>query len=192
MKRDPMERFLSFVRIDVDGCWIWTGYITPDGYGQFWADGTNHRAHKWIYEQTHGPVPSGRELDHFRCDKRACAHPDHVRSVTTRENVLRGRGSAARKRAQTHCVNGHEFDEDNTYIRLNGARSCIACQRERQRARYITRARRVPTHCPQGHPYTPENTRVYWTKQGRRKTRCRTCHREKSRARRRELARSVA
>jgi hypothetical protein len=34
------------------------------------------------------------------------------------------------------------------------------------------------THCPQGHPYSPENTSV---RDGQRH--CRTCHRERERAR---------
>lgn len=35
----------------------------------------------------------------------------------------------------THCINGHKFDEANTYWRKTGGRSCRACAREKTAAR---------------------------------------------------------
>jgi len=37
---------------------------------------------------------------------------------------------------RTHCKNGHEFTEDNTWVEANGHRHCRACHRERSRAAY--------------------------------------------------------
>jgi hypothetical protein len=42
------------------------------------------------------------------------------------------------------------------------------------------------THCPHGHAYTPENTLVFRTRHGLQR-RCRTCHAERERLRRRGL-----
>jgi hypothetical protein len=42
-------------------------------------------------------------------------------------------------REQTHCKNGHPFDEANTHYRPNGRRWCRACSRERARASYVPR-----------------------------------------------------
>lgn len=39
------------------------------------------------------------------------------------------------------------------------------------------------THCPQGHEYTPENTRLMRQRHGGPGRICRTCHRERARAR---------
>jgi hypothetical protein len=36
-------------------------------------------------------------------------------------------------REKTHCLNGHEFDPENTYITTRGERSCRTCHREYQR-----------------------------------------------------------
>ena len=35
---------------------------------------------------------------------------------------------------KTHCLRGHEFTEENTWLRIDGARCCRACARERMRA----------------------------------------------------------
>jgi hypothetical protein len=41
----------------------------------------------------------------------------------------------ARKRAQTRCIHGHEFNEHNTYISKKGHRQCRACRNNSQRER---------------------------------------------------------
>jgi hypothetical protein len=122
------------------GCWLWTGSHDRNGYGQF----NKTTAHRWVFEKLRGPLPPGDELDHL-CRVRSCVNPDHLEPVSRRENVLRGTSNAVMHAAKTHCVNGHPFDETNTYMRprRSGAtsRSCRACttaaqarQRERRRA----------------------------------------------------------
>lgn len=74
------------------GCWLWL-LSTCDGYGQTW-DGTIKKvrlAHVVNYEKKYGPVPKGKELDHFVCDTRRCCNPDHVKPVSHLANVRRGR-----------------------------------------------------------------------------------------------------
>jgi len=39
----------------------------------------------------------------------------------------------------THCLHGHEFTEQNTYLTPEG-RECLACKRRRQRE-YVQRKR---------------------------------------------------
>jgi hypothetical protein len=43
-------------------------------------------------------------------------------------NVLRGFGSSAQKARQTHCIRGHEFTAENTYLSKKG-RNCRTCMR---------------------------------------------------------------
>lgn len=50
-------------------------------------------------------------------------------SAEARERLWR------KRREQTHCKNGHAFDEANTYFRPTGGRICRACNRARQQAR---------------------------------------------------------
>lgn len=112
----------SYTVRNVDGCLIWTGRVGPDGYGR-----CGHKsAHRRVYEALVGPIPAGLELDHL-CRTRLCVEPTHLEPVTHAENIRR------RYRLQTHCVNGHEFNGVNTYMRPTGHRDCRECIRRRAR-----------------------------------------------------------
>lgn len=50
---------------------------------------------------------------------------------------------------------------------------------QRENIRRGRSAQREKTHCPSNHEYTPENTRMFGNRRG-----CKTCHRERERARR--------
>ncbi|MEU2674187.1 HNH endonuclease [Streptomyces sp. NPDC007164] len=102
---------------------------------------TTHRA---SYELHFGSVPEGLVLDHTchnrdeSCPGGACVHhrcinPHHLEAVTQAENVHRSHKSPSALQArQTHCKNGHPFDEVNTYYSPAGSRVCRECRR-RQR-----------------------------------------------------------
>jgi hypothetical protein len=133
-----LRRFTAKVSLDLDsGCWLWTA-SKSGGYGQFMPGprGTRPtRAYVVAYEHFVGPIPLGLELDHL-CRTRACCNPAHLEPVTHRENVLRGESPHAANARKTHCVNGHPFDERNTYRRKdkeNGRRQCRACCQARRR-----------------------------------------------------------
>ncbi|NED52837.1 HNH endonuclease, partial [Micromonospora aurantiaca] len=72
--------------------------------------------------------------DHL-CRNRACVNVTHLEIVTNRINILRGETLQAANAAKTHCIRGHEFTPENTYVK-NGGRDCRTCARERQRETY--------------------------------------------------------
>lgn len=121
-------------RPDLGACWLWTGWCNSHGYGGFTDGGRQVGAHVWAWEQEHGPVADGLELDHL-CRVRSCARPSHMEAVTHRLNMLRGETVAAEAAARDVCVNGHAFTSENTYLRPSGKRDCRACNAARQRAR---------------------------------------------------------
>jgi hypothetical protein len=147
--RKPLaERF--WLKVDKDGpapehrpelgpCWLWTAGKDHHGYGVFWAHGRSTSAHRAAYELLIGPVPDGLDLDHVchndsgcagaaTCLHRRCVNPDHLEAVTTRENILRGVSPSALSARKTHCLRGHEFTPENTYVKPSGIRECRTCR----------------------------------------------------------------
>ncbi len=140
------EQFEAQYEVADNDCWLWTGPIDADGYGHMMVLGGSVRAHRLSYELYVGPVSEGLVLDHL-CRSRACVNYAHLESVTSGENVLRGESPSAQNARKSQCVNGHPFDEENTYAH-NGERHCRECRRivsrntatERQR-RYRARSK---------------------------------------------------
>jgi hypothetical protein len=141
--RPPLERFFEHIEIDpVTDCWLWTGSITPNGYGQFFDGEKLVTAHRWLYGQMVEAVLDDADADHLchnrdltcaggsTCRHRRCSNPEHIEPTTHLENVRRGRGGAY-WRAKTHCPQGHEYTEANTYI-YKGRRVCRQCNRDAQ------------------------------------------------------------
>jgi hypothetical protein len=119
------ERFWSQVDM-TDSCWFWVGRVNVYGYGQFYSNGRNVMAHRWSYEDNYGFIPDGLEIAQL-CRVRNCVNPEHLEAVTGQENRRR------RLELITHCPNGHEYIEENTYISPNNGRFCRTCSKERAR-----------------------------------------------------------
>lgn len=178
---EPLERFIDKVRFGE--CWIWEGKHLGSGkaYGGFFVRKVQGKAvfayaHRWAYEQWVSPIPRGTEIDHL-CRETLCVRPEHLEAVTHRENVLRGESLSARRARVTHCPNGHEYTEGNTYISSKNQRHCRTCEKNRAAAKRGPRPphyRTLLTHCKQGHPFEGDNLVI--RPNGNRA--CRTCRRE--------------
>ena len=124
------------------GCWIWIGVVDRLGYGAMEIDGRKAMAHRVSHILSKGDIPPGLTIDHL-CRNRRCVNPAHLEAVPHRVNVLRGHGIAAKRATQTHCVNGHEFTPENTYLYRGRYRSCRDCGNRRNRE---FRARQTASH----------------------------------------------
>lgn len=121
-------RLMERVVDTASGCTEWTGSTNGNGYGIIGLDGGNAYVHRVSWEMHRGPIADGLTIDHL-CRNTLCINPDHLEPVTLEENIRR------RAEAQTHCANGHEFTEENTYRWKGATRSCRACAAEHERAR---------------------------------------------------------
>ena len=106
------------------GCWLIQSPLDKDGYfiGSF--HGKSVRAHRKIYEIVMGKILKGLVIDHL-CKNRNCCNSEHLEVVTVKINTNRGKNFRSSK---THCIHGHEFTSQNTYIAKNGSRHCQICR----------------------------------------------------------------
>lgn len=75
-----------------DGCWNWTAFIGPDGYGRFMINQVPHLAHRVSFQRSFGEIPAGMEIDHI-CHNRICVNPTHLRIATHAQNNQNPQGA---------------------------------------------------------------------------------------------------
>jgi hypothetical protein len=149
------DRFWSKVdKSNADGCWLWIAAKDRDGYGSFWLEGKQQRAHRLAFALLNPgvEVPDGLVVRH-ECDNPTCVR--HLLLGTPLQNdmdrVARGRsatgdlngsrkyperlvrGAASPSYRPNECRNGHPIEK--RYVSSSGERRCTECQRQR-RARY--------------------------------------------------------
>lgn len=108
-------------QVNTDDCHLYAGRINHGGYaiGRFYDPVTkgkkSYRIHRLVYESVYGSIPKGLVLDHL-CRVRYCINPEHLEAVTRAENNRRGFGISSMHSKKTHCIHGHEFTVENTYM----------------------------------------------------------------------------
>lgn len=97
-RKSAEARIRENIFIDEEkGCWMFWGALDKDGYGQISDAGHTVRVHKVMYEIKYGPIAEGLIAGHL-CDEkypkdskhyRKCCNPDHIKPMSTKENIQR-------------------------------------------------------------------------------------------------------
>lgn len=135
----PQQRFWKKVNrtTNHNDCWEWQGATNSRNYGTLVADKKAWLAHRYSYTINKGQIPHGYQIMHT-CDNTKCVNPNHLTAATQKTNMkdMVNKGRHAEHKT-THCPQGHEYTEENTYRRPSrpNQRLCRTCIRNRNKQR---------------------------------------------------------
>ena len=83
-----MNRFDEKIAYEPNtGCHLWMAGCDMDGYGRFYYEGEDWKAHRFSWFLEHGPIPDGMQVLHI-CDVRSCVNDEHLFLGTHDDNMI--------------------------------------------------------------------------------------------------------
>ena len=130
---DSMRFQKKYIPEPNSGCWLWLGALGSSGsrgifYPRIRVGKKISPAHAIACTAVNGERPSAKDEPDHICLNPQCVNPSHLEWVSHRENVRRGRSIFSENMRKTHCLNGHEFTKENTWVEKNGFRHCTKCR----------------------------------------------------------------
>ncbi len=116
-----------------DECWEWLAGKNSRGYGAFKLNKKTVTASRISWSLLNGEISSDIFVCHS-CDNPSCVNPNHLFTSDNQGNVDDMiRKKRHQNQVKTHCKNGHEFTEENTYLSPRTKwRNCRKCERVRK------------------------------------------------------------
>lgn len=99
----------------------------------------SHEVHRFVALAFLGPKPEGMEVRHLNGDKMDPRAANLIYGTRSENGLDKRQHGVDRNAAKTHCSNGHEFNEENTYVLASrpNTRYCRPCSHARSRAYYL-------------------------------------------------------
>jgi hypothetical protein len=145
IKEESLIRLLRKINFDGPrGCWLWTGYCHPSGYGGATVGGKGVLVHRFLWSVLTGnPTPRSIDLHHKTeeptlCVGPQCCNPQHLEPlsraahyVVSPTNITHSEWTGSR------CSAGHDItNPESVYVNpKTGKRKCKACNNEWQKSR---------------------------------------------------------
>lgn len=131
--QQQFNNFNSKIDKKDNGCWEWLGYKNERNYGTFPLRNHSSGKETWITHRLSyllfvGRIKKDFQIDHL-CMNKSCVNPDHLESVTAKENTRRYKATVKQKQI---CVHGHS----EYIISPKGKRYCGVCNRIRANKYY--------------------------------------------------------
>ena len=80
------KRIVDKITYPSNGCWLFSGSLTHNGYGQIKLNRKTTRVHRYSYELFNGNIDNNLLVLH-KCDTRNCMGPDHLFLGTSKDNT---------------------------------------------------------------------------------------------------------
>ena len=101
----PLQRIMEKITpLTECGCWVYDGSVDKNGYARIKIGSRCALAHRTVWEELHGKLPSISVKVRHSCDIRCCVNPDHLSIGSQRDNVhdAINRGRASHPAGESH------------------------------------------------------------------------------------------
>ena len=111
------KRFWEKVNKHGDECWEWLGSKDEKGYGYFWDQIRNTKAHRYSWTTHYGRIQKDKIICHH-CDNPSCVNPNHLFLGTHQDNANDREAKGRRKNVVgENSPNSKLTDDDVRAIR---------------------------------------------------------------------------
>lgn len=129
-------RVLGRVEVSESGCWLWTGPLAVNGYGQTNYNGRSRVIHRQMWELIHGVKLDRWQYVCHKCDVKRCINPAHLWIGSPQQNSIDSAAKMRHKEARKdYCMRGHPLFGDNVRMAKQKGdgirRVCKTCEKER-------------------------------------------------------------